>query len=112
MCALLGEVEARAQGVDAGVVVPPSHGVFLAAEDEIIEPHILERDWGEEFKRMRLSRHMYIVLHDEGPPRHYTLLELHAAAEGRVVQCRDSLWPPSETARASATRALHKLGVA
>ena len=113
--ALLVELEARLQGVDGVdevLIVPPSHGVFLAGEGENLEPHNLERDWGADFEAMRRKRHVYIVLHDGGPPRHYTLLELHGAPESRVVEYRDSLSPPSETARASATRALHKLGVA
>ena len=109
--ALLLEVQARVQGVGGIVIVPPSLSVFLAGEGEILEPHMLQREWGEGFEEMRREMHVYIVLHDEGPPRHYTLLELHGAPEARVVEYRDSLFPPSETARASATRVLHKLGV-
>ena len=109
--ALLLEVRARVQGVGGIVIVPPSLSVFLAGEGEILEPHMLQREWGERFEEMRREMHVYIVLHDGGPPRHYTLLELHGAPEARVVEYRDSLFPPSETARVSATRVLHKLGV-
>ncbi len=45
--ALLLEIQARVQGVDGVVIVPPSLGVFLAGEGEILEPHMLQRDWGE-----------------------------------------------------------------
>ena len=45
--ALLLEVQARVQRLHGIVIVPPSLGVFLAGEGEILEPHMLQRDWGE-----------------------------------------------------------------
>ena len=47
--ALLLEVQARVQGVGGIVIVPPSLSVFLAGEGEILEPHMLQREWGESF---------------------------------------------------------------
>ena len=77
--AILAEVEVRIQGVEGVCIVPPSVALILAGKDDSLEAN--ER-WLDLIERISTAKHAYIVLHDDGPPRHYTLVEIHASDEG------------------------------
>ena len=105
--AILAEVEERIQGVEGVCIVPPSLALILA-QDECLEAN---EEWLDLFERISISKHAYIVLHDEGPPRHYTLVDIHASDEGRQICYKDSLSGFSESARATATRIIRRIRI-
>ena len=109
--AILAEVQERILGFDAlegVVIVPPQIALLLARGDESLEA---DERWRELIERIAKAKHAYIVLHDEGPPRHHTLVEIHASDEGRAVVYKDSLRDYSKSSKETATRILRRIGI-
>ena len=108
--AILAEVQERILGFDAlegVVIVPPPIAAILAGKDETLEA---DERWRELIEQIAKAKHAYIVLHDDGPPRHYTLVEVHAD-EGRAVVYKDSLREYSKSSKETATRILRRIGI-
>ena len=82
--ALMGELQERIQVDEDTMLVDPSNAKMwacLGLETSVKEPTPEEL---AHIEKVRNARHLYIVVHSEGP-RHYTELEVHKNEENTEV---------------------------
>ena len=98
--AVLAEIELRVgKPKDTEIVGPSMATVYAREKVEGEDWNEHERDWA---RRIRAAKHVFIVVHAYEPNR-FTCLEVHKGPENStVVEYRDSLKTPHETARQTA----------